>query len=251
MYQESLGNHETSSTDDGSQQTPFITSLGQEDSISNKLLMLMPPTLHAFDLQSHKWQELRVSDISPVHWDDSLSYLALDDEMNSLLVSLIEPFRSGRDKEGDEQDLPVSVIIHCHGGAESDRTFAAQAIAEYTKRPLYQLNAADFGTTVKQAEVAINEAMLFAASWQCVLLLDDVGLYLESTSTRDMGLNALASVLVRLMDNFNGILVINTPTDIDGMSVAFESRIHLDLPFLLQSHYHVSQSVYVTPRDRK
>ena len=230
MYQESLGNHEPSSADDGSQQTPFIASLGQADSISNKLLMLMPPTLHAFDLQSHKWQELRVSDISPVHWDDSLSYLALDDEMKNLLISSIEPIQSRRYREGDGQDLPASVIIHCHGRAESDKMFAAEAIADYMKRPLYQLNAADFGTTAKQAEVAINEAMLFAASWQCVLLLDDVGFYLEPNSRKDIGRNALASALMRLMDNFNGILVITT-TDVDRMSVAFKSRIHLTLEF--------------------
>lgn len=237
MYQESLGNHETSSADDSSsQQTPFITSLGQANSISGKLLMLMPPTLHAFDLQSHKWRELRVSDISSVYWDDSLSDLALNDKKKSLLISSMKPFHSRRYREGDEQDLPTSVIIHCYGGPETDKAFAAEAIAEYTRRPLYQLNAADFGTTAKQAEVAINEAMMFAASWQCVLLLDDVGLYLEPNSERDMGRNALASAMMRLMDNFNGILVMTT--DIDRMSVAFKSRIHLTLPFSpLKSHH--------------
>lgn len=49
-------------------------------------------------------------------------------------------------------------------------------MAEICKRPLYPITCGDLGITAEDVEARLNRIFVQAQKWNCVLLLDEVGL---------------------------------------------------------------------------
>lgn len=66
-----------------------------------------------------------------------------------------------------------------------------------------------------------------AGAWEAILLVDEADVFLESRmSTGDPNRNALVSVLLRVLEYYEGIMILTT-NRITSLDIAVQSRIHL------------------------
>ncbi|RAR16577.1 P-loop containing nucleoside triphosphate hydrolase protein [Stemphylium lycopersici] len=129
-------------------------------------------------------------------------------------------------------------IILLHGPPGTGKTLTAESVAEYTKRPLLSITAADLGHEPDPLEQSLLRYFKRATDWDAIVLLDEADVYLEQRSTRDLKRNSIVSVLknptvfLRALDYFQGILFLTT-NRVGHFDEAFMSRIHLSLGYEL------------------
>ncbi|RYC62786.1 hypothetical protein CHU98_g3425 [Xylaria longipes] len=66
--------------------------------------------------------------------------------------------------------------------------------------------------------------------WGCIVLLDEADVFLEQRSLEDLHRNALVSVFLRVLEYYDGILVL-TSNRVGTFDEAFKSRIQLALHY--------------------
>lgn len=126
------------------------------------------------------------------------------------------------------------------------------------KRPLYSLSAGELGNKAGEVEGNLQKVLELSTKWGAVLLIDECDVFMVKRSTSDLKRNQLVSVFLRLLEYYQGVMLLTT-NRIDSFDPAFESRIHLtiDYPKLnLASKLHVwktfigaTKSTDITDRD--
>jgi AAA+ superfamily predicted ATPase len=104
------------------------------------------------------------------------------------------------------------------------------AVAELTERPLYSITSGELGASPTQLEEGLKRALDIAKTFHAVLLLDEADVFLERRAMHDLGRNALVSIFLRLMEYYQGVLVLTT-NRIESFDEAFQSRIHISLQY--------------------
>ncbi|KAM7215568.1 hypothetical protein V8F06_009035 [Rhypophila decipiens] len=126
------------------------------------------------------------------------------------------------------------VIILLHGVPGVGKTSTAakylqyECIAEANNKPLFPITCGDLGTSPREVETRLQEAVQLAQLWNCVLLLDEADVFLAQRSEHDIQRNALVSVFLRLLEYYQGILFL-TSNRVGVFDEAFKSRIHMAL----------------------
>ncbi|KAI9368152.1 P-loop containing nucleoside triphosphate hydrolase protein [Aspergillus egyptiacus] len=148
-------------------ETEYKTAFAQ-----NKLnYLLFPPTIPAFDLDTDQWTCLSVRDIREIKWDpDPFSRLALEHTKKDLLRAFVS-----------QNALPHAngLTLLLHGPSGTGKSFSAELVAELLRRPLYRIPCGGLGTTIPGVEKALEVAMRVGRAWGCVLLLDEVDVFLS------------------------------------------------------------------------
>jgi SpoVK/Ycf46/Vps4 family AAA+-type ATPase len=109
------------------------------------------------------------------------------------------------------------------------KTLTAETIAESLKRPLYMVSVGELGTDVASLEENLRNILQVSASWNAVLLIDEVDIFLEKRDL-DVHRNALVGVFLRLLEYYNGILFMTT-NRVEQIDPAFYSRISLAISY--------------------
>ncbi|KAK7211817.1 hypothetical protein V2G26_018995 [Clonostachys chloroleuca] len=122
------------------------------------------------------------------------------------------------------------LIILLHGPPGVGRTSTAEAIAAYTKRPLYVLTSGDIGITSKDIEASLSYHFNLASSWGCIMLIDEADVFLMKRDWHDIERDALVSVFLRVLEYYSGILFLTT-NRAGVIDEAFKSRMHLYLRY--------------------
>ena len=141
------------------------------------------------------------------------------------------------------------LIINLFGPPGVGKTMSAEATSEHLHRPLYVVGSGDLGTHAAALDDALEDAFELAASWNAVLLIDEVRLtcccshnpcsrasfqqadvFLEQRSLHDLNRNAMVAVFLRHVEYYRGILFLTT-NRITTFDEAFLSRIHVALHF--------------------
>lgn len=122
------------------------------------------------------------------------------------------------------------------------------SVAEYTKRPLLSITAADLGHEPIELERNLLQFFKDADKWDAIVLLDEADVYLERRSTNDLRRNSIVSskmiphesqknvlifivaVFLRALDYFQGILFLTT-NRVGHFDEAFLSRIHVSIGY--------------------
>lgn len=84
-------------------------------------------------------------------------------------------------------------------GTESDDYFKngadilPESVAEYTKRPLLSITAADLGHEPNVLEYNLLRFFKNASTWDAIVLLDEADIYLERRSANDLRRNSIVS----------------------------------------------------------
>jgi hypothetical protein len=69
----------------------------------------------------------------------------------------------------------------------------AESVAEYTKRPLLSITAADLGHEPTELETNLLRFFRNATNWDAIVLLDEADVYLEARSPHDLERNSAVS----------------------------------------------------------
>ncbi|KAH7131172.1 P-loop containing nucleoside triphosphate hydrolase protein [Dactylonectria macrodidyma] len=90
------------------------------------------------------------------------------------------------------------------------KTLTAETIAETYRIPLYTVPAGQIGVDpVKVERIILTSIFKIASRWKAILLLDEADVFLAQRSN-DPHLNALVSVFLRELEQYDGILFLTT-----------------------------------------
>ncbi|KAF2236170.1 P-loop containing nucleoside triphosphate hydrolase protein [Viridothelium virens] len=121
-------------------------------------------------------------------------------------------------------------IFLLHGPPGTGKTLTAESIAEFTRRPLLSITAADLGHQPDELEYNLLRFFKNAKLWDGIVLLDEADVYLERRSTNDLMRNSIVSVFLRALEYFQGILFLTT-NRVGHFDEAFLSRIHVSIGY--------------------
>lgn len=82
------------------------------------------------------------------------------------------------------------------------------------------------GTDAEGVEKYLESVFHIGTVWECVVLLDEADVFLEERTTADIQRNALVSVFLRVLEYYEGILILTT-NRIGTFDEAFKSRVQL------------------------
>ncbi|KAI5780006.1 P-loop containing nucleoside triphosphate hydrolase protein [Geopyxis carbonaria] len=201
--------------------------------LTEEQLMLCTDRIPIFSFQDKEFYITSIDKVSDIVFnEDVFGKLVLPNDHKELVRVLVETHTSNKAKfddfvEGKGQGL-VAVL---HGPPGVGKTMTAEAVAEYTKRPLYIVTSGELGSNPSQMESQLEEVLDLAKTWRAVLLLDEADVFLEQRTTHDLVRNSLVSIFLRLLEYYQGIMFLTT-NRVATFDEAFHSRIHISL------HYH-------------
>jgi SpoVK/Ycf46/Vps4 family AAA+-type ATPase len=161
---------------------------------------------------------------------DAFDTLAVDPDTKELIIALVSN-KIEADKGTDLMSgKGTGLIVLLHGGPGTGKTLTAESVAEIAEKPLYRVTCGDIGTDPIQIEKYLESVFYLGRIWDCVVLLDEADVFLEQRSLADLSRNALVSVFLRVLEYYDGILVL-TSNRVGTFDEAFKSRIHLALHY--------------------
>jgi hypothetical protein len=186
---------------------------------AENFVYLLPLTIKGYNLKTKKWLELQVDRIAEVVWNkEAFEGLVFDPKTKRLIKALI----SNQLEEEASTDL-IS-------GKGNGKTLTAESVAEIAEKPLYPVTCGDIGTEAEDVENYLESVLNLGKTWGCVVLLDEADVFLEQRSLEDLQRNALVSVFLRVLEYYDGILVL-TSNRVGTFDEAFKSRIQLALHY--------------------
>jgi SpoVK/Ycf46/Vps4 family AAA+-type ATPase len=175
-----------------------------------------------------------VKHIRDIQWNSSIfeDRLVLQEDKKELIRALITVHTARKDTIRTEftAGKGEGLIILLHGGPGTGKTLTAESVAELAKRPLYRVTCGDIGTEPQAVEEYLKSVLWIGGVWGCVVLLDEADVFLEERTKMDMQRNALVSVFLRVLEYYDGILILTT-NRIGTFDEAFKSRVQLALHY--------------------
>ncbi|KAK7549321.1 hypothetical protein BKA81DRAFT_143339 [Phyllosticta paracitricarpa] len=193
--------------------------------------LLMPPNTFGFVMRVRKWHNIMVENMAEVQWEEqAFDSLVMEQTTKDLIKALV----TSEIEESKTTDLMSGkgngLIMLLHGGPGTGKTLTAESVAEYTRKPLYRITSGDIGTNPEAVERYLDVVLDLGKSWDCVVLLDEAEVFLQTRSLTDLARNALVSVFLRVLEYFQGILIL-TSNRVATFDEAFKSRIQLALHY--------------------
>ncbi|KAG6368823.1 hypothetical protein INS49_003039 [Diaporthe citri] len=191
-----------------------VEDMASETPPSRPYIYLFPDTIPGYNLRSKKWVDLDVDYITDVEWNKkSFENLVINAKAKELI-----------------QALETALIILLHGGPGTGKTFTAESVAEIAQKPLFCVTCGDIGTKPEQVEKYLESVLYLGKTWGCVVLIDEAEVFLEQRSLDNLERNALVSVFLRVLEYYEGILILTT-NRVGTFDEAFKSRILLSLHY--------------------
>ncbi|KAI1820846.1 hypothetical protein F4861DRAFT_521315 [Xylaria intraflava] len=209
-------------------------AMKKDEPPDDKFELLLPPTIKGFNMNRKKWYDLAADRVNDVNWNkEAFQKIVMNRKAKDLIQALVsnqlaaETNKLSADLiEGKGNGL----ILLLHGSPGTGKTLTAESVAEIAERPLYKVTCADIGTKAEDAEKYLESVLHLGKLWKCVVLLDEADVFLEQRSLEDLARNALVSVFLRVLEYYEGILIL-TSNRVGTFDEAFKSRIQLALHY--------------------
>ncbi|KAL1847379.1 hypothetical protein Daus18300_013964 [Diaporthe australafricana] len=218
----------------------YTTTVEEEPELFDYDFLLFPSEIPAFVFRTRTWETLHVKDFqTPQFGESMIDNLVTRDELRiNTLKALAKSFaRENIEGVRIEKD-PWSadfvkgkgngLIFLLHGKPGVGKTYTAECIAEYTKRPLMVLTSSDIGTDSQYIEMNLTKHFKTATSWGAVLLIDEADVFMERRGSADLARNSLVAGFLRALEFYEGILFLTT-NRVGAFDDAFISRVHIKL----------------------
>ncbi|KAH7116161.1 hypothetical protein B0J11DRAFT_593912 [Dendryphion nanum] len=187
--------------------------------------MLAVSTVKCFNIETKKWAQLDLTKFHEIPWSEqAFDSLVLDESEKDLLIALID-----RDEYKNSKAFDDFIT----GKVKTRDDYVAMWatwIAEHLRRPLYKLGAGDLGITASSVEKCLDKALKLCSHWGAVLLIDEADVFMEARSANNLQRNELVSVFLRLLEYYNGIMILTT-NRMQSIDTAFESRVDITLTY--------------------
>ena len=173
-----------------------------------------------------------ISQIEEVSWNDKIfDSLVLEQDRKDLIHDLVQTHKSADDTFDDFVRFKGKGLVGLLAGPPGvGKTMTAEAIAEVARRPLYMISSGELGETVKSIHSKLKTILELAELWDTVLLLDEADVFLSQRTETDLTRNAIASIFLRELEYYQGILILTT-NRLKTFDSAFQSRIHFCLQY--------------------
>jgi SpoVK/Ycf46/Vps4 family AAA+-type ATPase len=167
--------------------------------------------------------------IRPVEWNDrSFDSIVLKAQKKELIKALVTVHLKTIQLNDVIDDKGNGLIMLFHGGPGMGKTLTAESVAEVAQKPLYRVTCGDIGTDPESVEKYLDSVLYIGSIWECVVLLDEADVFLEERSPADLQRHALVSVFLRVLEYYQGILILMT-NRVGTFDEAFKSRVQLAL----------------------
>jgi SpoVK/Ycf46/Vps4 family AAA+-type ATPase len=162
-----------------------------------------------------------------VPWNkEAFNRLVLKSQKKELIKALVTVHLSATHNADVVEGKGNGLIILLHGSPGTGKTLTAESVAEIAEKPLYRVTCGDIGTDAEGVEKYLESVLLIGTIWGCVVLLDEADVFLEERQTTDLARNALVSVFLRVLEYYDGILIL-TSNRVGTFDEAFKSRVQL------------------------
>ncbi|MCJ1385305.1 hypothetical protein MMC17_008427 [Xylographa soralifera] len=215
---------------------PLVDELGPEamerdDPPDEQFELLLPLEIKGYNLRRKKWFDLVSDRIYDVKWNrEAFQTLVIDPKARDLIRALVSNQLATEKSTDLIAGKGNGLIMLLHGGPGTGKTLTAESVAEIAEKPLYRVTCGDVGTKVEDVERYLDSVLHLGKIWGCVVLLDEADVVLEQRSLEDLERNALVSVFLRVLEYYEGILVL-TSNRVGTFDEAFKSRIQLALHY--------------------
>ncbi|KAI0543546.1 hypothetical protein F4679DRAFT_577526 [Xylaria curta] len=209
-------------------------AMKRDEPPDDKFELLLPPTIKGFNMRRKKWYDLIADRVNDVDWNkEAFQKIVMNRKAKDLIQALVSNQLAAETNtlsadliEGKGNGL----ILLLHGSPGTGKTLTAESVAEIAEKPLYRVTCADIGTKAEDAEKYLESVLHLGKLWKCVVLLDEADVFLEQRSLEDLERNALVSVFLRVLEYYEGILIL-TSNRVGTFDEAFKSRIQLALHY--------------------
>ncbi|KAI1176692.1 hypothetical protein F4777DRAFT_545620 [Nemania sp. FL0916] len=213
-------------------------------SMSAEQLLCCPPRVLGYALKRKTWVQLLVKHLKDNVEANAMTFhneLQLDDDSKDLISKSVMAHSTSRKREkgsskrGLDDFAPEKgrgLVIMLYGQPGVGKTLTAESVAQMTNKPLLSVGVSDIGIEGDKVEMNLQNVFALAGLWEAVLLFDEADVFLESRGEGDNDLrrNAMVSVLLRVLEYYEGILILTT-NRMRSLDIAVQSRIHLAIKF--------------------
>ncbi|OQO11118.1 hypothetical protein B0A48_05373 [Cryoendolithus antarcticus] len=207
--------------------------------LTDQMSFLYSSRLYVFHFGSRTWELLDVDDLKKAQFkSEVLDTLVMRPERINMLKALSKKYMRSEDGNEDQrsafwsadfiENKGKSQIVLLHGKPGVGKTYTAECIAEYTRRPLITLTCADIGTDPEEVELNLEYHFTSARDWGALVLIDEADIYMEKRSSNDLVRNSLVAGFLRALEVYEGMLFLTT-NRVGAFDDAFTSRIHVKL----------------------
>ncbi|KAL2288349.1 hypothetical protein FJTKL_04389 [Diaporthe vaccinii] len=151
-----------------------IDDLGEEalnktEPPDDDFLVMLPPYIYGFDIDSKAWKLIRIDRTTAVTWNkDAFNRLVIAPDTKEMLLAAIT---SHGVHNGPATDLIAGkgqgLLILLHGGPGTGKTLTAESIAEAQEKPLYRVTCGDIGMEPEDVEVYLKSVLKIGKAWKC------------------------------------------------------------------------------------
>lgn len=197
--------------------------------LTDEHLIFATKTIPIFSLQDKQFYSVDVDNIHDIKFNDKVfDQLVLPAAQKELVRVLVQNHSKGASFDDFVEGKGKGLVSVLHGPPGVGKTMTAEAVAEFTRRPLYIVTSGELGSNPSAMETELGRVLDLAKTFRAVLLLDEADVFLEQRSTHDLIRNALVSIFLRQLEYYQGILFLTT-NRVSTFDEAFHSRIHISL----------------------
>ncbi|KAF1958093.1 P-loop containing nucleoside triphosphate hydrolase protein [Byssothecium circinans] len=214
----------------------------EHEGLTQHQYLLMSSHMYAFILKDRTYDLVDVDGLeSPAMAEMAIDKLVMDQQSKDMIKAIAKTYTesnpTGRFSADFISGKGEGQILLLHGPPGTGKTLTAESVAEYTRRPLLSITAADLGHEPEALERNLLRFFKDANDWDAIVLLDEADVYLQQRSMHDLQRNSIVSgkspypwLFLRALDYFQGILFLTT-NRVGQFDEAFMSRIHLSLGY--------------------
>ncbi|KAF2823844.1 P-loop containing nucleoside triphosphate hydrolase protein [Ophiobolus disseminans] len=197
--------------------------------------MLMASHMYAYILKDRHFDLLNVHDLEgPEMAETAIENLVINETNKGLIKAIAQIYTDSGQSNRFSADFihgkGEGQIILLHGPPGTGKTLTAESVAEFARRPLLSVTAADLGHENETLERRLLRYFRRASEWDAIVLLNEADVYLEQRTTQDLKRNSIVSVFLRALGYFQDILFLTTNW-VGHFDEAFMSRIHVSLGY--------------------
>ena len=214
-----------------------LEAIAREDPPDDQFELLLPLNIKGYNLRRKKWYDLVADRVVDVKWNkEAFQQVVIDRKAKDLIRALVSNQLAAEVSTDLIAGKGNGLILLLHGSPGTGKTLTAESVAEIAEKPLYRVTCGDVGTKAEEVEKYLDSVFHLGKLWGCVVLLDEADVFLEQRSLEDLQRNALVSVFLRVLEYYEGILVL-TSNRVGIFDEAFKSRIQLALHFPILGPY--------------